>query len=136
MPFCGFNDKMLKGLTAFSEGLFEHGLDYRSELNGETIDQAIKRELSDMFRLLNEVENISDSSKKLMIEGIIKYAMAFYLHIRHNGRDKAYDTTQDVCNFFKEMDDKFYSELEGKPNDMELLISHLNKIDLKTKSSS
>jgi len=43
MPLCGFNEKMLEGIKAFNEGLVEHGLKFRSEKNGETIDQAIKK---------------------------------------------------------------------------------------------
>jgi len=74
MPFCGFNEKMLKGLTALSEGLVEHGLKFRCEKNGETIEQGIKREISDMTRLLAETYRIDDSAKRFLTEGIVKYA--------------------------------------------------------------
>jgi hypothetical protein len=75
MPFCGFNDKMLKGLAAFTEGLVEHGLLYRSEKNGESVEQGIKREISDMTRLFFELHRIEDASKRTMTEGIVRYAI-------------------------------------------------------------
>ena len=63
MPVCGFNKKMLEGLTAFSEGLVEHGLQYRCEKNRETIEQGIKRDIYDMARLLTELKRIEDKWK-------------------------------------------------------------------------
>ncbi|MFM2224726.1 MAG: hypothetical protein RJA07_928 [Bacteroidota bacterium] len=128
MPLCGFNDKMLKGLTAFNEGLVEHGLKYRSQKNGETIDQAIKRELSDMTRLLLELHKIDDSGKRVLTEGIVKYAMGFYLIMRSNDNIEAYkEIVEKVGAYFHAMDDKYYSELEGRPEDMKELIEFLNK---------
>ena len=51
MPLCGFNEKMLNGLAAFNEGLVEHGLLHRSKQHDESVEQGIKREISDMTRL-------------------------------------------------------------------------------------
>ena len=48
MPLCGFNQKMFEGLTAFHEGLVEHGLVDRSRIRGESINQTIEREISDI----------------------------------------------------------------------------------------
>ncbi len=63
MAICGFNEKMLKGLSAFNEGLVEYGLLYRSKQNGESVEQGIKREISDMTRLLSELHRIDDAAK-------------------------------------------------------------------------
>ena len=90
MPLCGFNKKMLKGLTAFNEGLVEYGLEFRSGKNNETIDQAIKREISDMTRFLSEIHRIDDSAKRTLTEGITKYAMGFYLIMRNNKIGRAH----------------------------------------------
>jgi len=130
MPLCGFNDKMLNALTAFSEGLVEHGLIYRSEKNSETIDQAIKRELSDMTRLFAEIDQIDDSAKRILTEGIVKYAMGFYLIIRKTGIDDYKGVISKISEYFHFMDDKYYSELEGRPDDMKQLLLLLNKKEI------
>ena len=127
MPFCGFNEKMLKALTAFSEGLVEHGLKFRSEKNGETIGQAIKREISDLIRLLAEIHRIDDSAKRILTEGIVKYAMGFYLIMRKNNIDDYQEVIERIAEFFHFMDDIYYSELEGKPDDMKELVDLLDK---------
>ncbi len=127
MPICGFNEKMLKALTAFSEGLVEHGLKFRSEKNGETIDQAIKREISDMARLLAEIHRIDDSAKRILTEGIVKYAMGFYLIMRKSNIDDYQEVIDRISDFFHFMDDKYYSELEGRPDDMKQLVELLDK---------
>ena len=127
MPLCGFNEKMLKALTAFSEGLVEHGLKFRSEKNSETIDQAIKRELSDMARLLAESHRIDDSAKRVLTEGIVKYAMGFYLIMRKTGIENYEEVIKKITDYFYFMDDKYYSVLEGRPDDMQELAELLNK---------
>jgi len=130
MPICGFNDKMLKGLTALSEGLVEHGLKYRSEKNGETIDQGIKREISDMARLIPELHRIDDSAKRIITEGIVKYAQGFYLIIRKQGIENYKETIEKVMEYFHSMDDEYYSNLEGKPEDMKDLTKFLDKKEI------
>lgn len=130
MPLCGFNEKMLKGLTQFSEGLVEHGLKYRSEKNGETIEQGIKREISDMTRLQMELNNIDDSAKRLLTEGVIKYALAFYLIMRRKGIDNYQKDIQKIMDYFKSMDTKYYSELKDNPEDMKELVKFLDKKEI------
>jgi len=134
MPVCGFNKKMLKGLTAFNEGLVEHGLMFRSEENGETLDQAVKREISDMTRLLSELPRMDDSAKRILTEGIVKYAMGFYLVMRSQGVENIERNYKEIIKgvgeYFFEMDRKYYGELEGKPDDMKQLTEYLNKINL------
>lgn len=134
MPVCGFNQKMLEGLTSFSEGLVEHGLLLRSQQNGETLDQAIQREIADMTMIMLNLDKINDSPKRILTEGIIKYAMGFYLIARSQGTDniqKEYvQLIKKIGEYFHQMDDKYYSELEGKPDAMEQLVEYLNKINI------
>ena len=130
MPLCGFNEKMLKALTAFNEGLVEHGLKFRSEKNGETIDQSIKREISDMARLLAEIHRIDDSAKRILTEGIVRYAMGFYLIMRKSNIDDYQEVIDRISDFFHFMDDKYYSELEGRPDDMRELVEFLDKKEI------
>ncbi|OGJ19981.1 hypothetical protein A3K73_03410 [Candidatus Pacearchaeota archaeon RBG_13_36_9] len=132
MPICGFNEKMLEGLLSFNEGLVEHGLKFRSEKNGETVDQGIKREISDMTRLLAEIPKIDDSAKRILTEGIIKYSMGFYMIMRKNGIKNYQEIINNMLLYFESMDKKYYSELEGKPEDMAELVQHLNQINLRS----
>ena len=126
MPICGFNEKMLKGLAAFNEGLVEHGLVHRSEKNGESVEQGIKREISDMTRLLCELHRIEDTSKRIMTEGIVRYAMGFYLIMRKNNVEDYKEVIEEIGKYFQLMDEKYYSELEGRPDDMQELTEFLN----------
>ena len=126
MAICGFNEKMLEGLTALSEGLIEHGLKDRCEKNKETIEQGIKRELSDMTRLLSEIHRIDDSAKRILTEGIVKYAQGFYLIMRKKDIQNYKEVIENIMNYFSFMDNKFYYELEGKPDDMKDLTKLLN----------
>ncbi len=130
MPMCGFNQKMLEGLTAFNEGLIEHGLIDRSKKNGETLDQAVKREISDMARLIPELNKIDDTGKRILTEGIVKYAMGFYLVMRSGGVENIDSGYKEIIGrigeYFRNMDKKYYGELEGRPNDMKKLMEYLN----------
>ena len=110
MALCGFNEKMRKGLTAFMEGLVEHGLQERSLKKGETIDQALKREISDMARLLLELHRIDDSSKRVLTEGLVKYAIGFYLTVRAEGSiddgvTNYHEIIKNIDQYFWTMDD-------------------------------
>lgn len=131
MPLCGFNQKMLEGLTAFHEGLVEHGIVERSKVKGQSINQTIERELSDMERFLGETERIADSEVRGTVEALTKYAHAFYSLIRRNGFQNYEQTIQTLNRLYVEMDNKFYKELEGKPNDMIQLAEHLNGVEVK-----
>lgn len=128
--FCGFNEKMLKGLKDFNEGLVEHGLMFKSKKNNESIEQAIRREISDMTRLLSEIHRIEDSPKRLMTEGLVKYVMYFYVLMRKKDIENYKEVIEKINEFFYYMDDKYYSELEGKPDDMKELVELLDKKDI------
>jgi len=130
MPICGFNKKMLEGLTALSQGLVEHGLKYRCEKNGETIEQGIKREISDMSRLIPELHRIDDTAKRILTEGIVKYAQGFYLIMRKKGIENYKEVTGKIMDYFYFMDDKFYPELESQPDDMKDLAKLLDKKEI------
>jgi hypothetical protein len=128
--FCGFNEKMLKGLNEFNEGLIEHGLLFKSKQNNESIEQAIRREISDMTRLLTETHRIDDSSKRLMTEGLVQYVMCFFILMRKKNIEDYKDVVKKVGDYFKKMDDKYYSEFEGKPEDMRKIVEFLNEVKI------
>ena len=126
MPLCGFNQKMLGGLLAFNEGLVEHGLLVRSKNKQQSINSALNAELADMNRFLTETHALDDPRIKKIVEGLTIYAQGVYELMQ--GRDvSTYNEFMRKLNaFFRNMDSKYYSELEGKPEAMKELVSYLN----------
>ena len=128
MPFCGFNEKMLQGMSGFQNGLVEHGIIDRSEKKKQSFEETMNKELSDMSRFMKEIYRIKNPELRELTEALTSYACAFYKLIRKRGIKNYKDTIQFLNKFFWEMDDKYYSELEGKPEDMKKLALHLNAI--------
>ncbi|MDP3769726.1 MAG: hypothetical protein U1A23_04475 [Candidatus Sungbacteria bacterium] len=76
MPLCGFNPKMLEGLTKFSQGLYEQALK-RQEEDGIPIEQAFAIEVEEMnifltkldekyYRELRPKHNVAEAMDKLV----------------------------------------------------------------------
>ena len=128
MPFCGFNQKMLEGLVAFHEGLVEHGIIERSKKKGQTTDETLGRELRDMDRFLAETGKIEDPQIREATENLARYVKAFYQIVESRGIENYQQTVIALNSFYAEMDRKYYSELEGKPEDMRQLVEHLNEV--------
>lgn len=112
MPLCGFNKKMLKALESFNKELIDFGLISRTNKNSETIDQGIKREISDMTRLLHESHRIDDTGKRLMTEGLVTFVQGFYITTRKNSVEKSKETIVNIGKYFEAMDSKYYGEFE------------------------
>lgn len=128
MPLCGFNSKMLEGLTAFHEGLVEHGLIERSKLKNESINQTLKKELLDMERFLEASNNIDNPKLRELIKALTNYSKSFYTLIDMKGIDSYQQLIRCLNEFYVKMDDKFYKDLEGKSDDMKKLVSYLNEV--------
>ena len=129
MPICGFNQKMVEGLAGFQSGLVEHGIILRSKKKNQSFEQTIQRELDDMARFILEIPGIEDPHVRELTEALTKYACAFYKLVQKRGINNYIKTIDFLTNFYFEMDNKFYSDLEGKPDDMKQLVIHLNKIN-------
>jgi len=128
MALCGFNQKMLEGLTSFHEGLVEHGLVEHSRIRNQTIDETLHRELDDMNRFLAETHRISNPQTREMIETLTSYTKAFYTLMQEKDVDKYKEVIQRLSSVYFSMDSKYYSELEGKPEDMKQLAEYLNEV--------
>ena len=126
MPICGFNKKMLKGLADFHEGLIEHGLIERSKKKGKSVNKILEDELKDMTRFLREIESIQDDKKKEILRTITRYSKAFYELILDEGVENYKELIKTLSIFYERMDDKYYSELEGRKNDMKNLAEFLD----------
>ncbi len=121
---------MLEGLVAFHEGLVEHGLVERSRIRGQSVDQTLQRELSDMDRFLAETNNLADPEVRELTEALTNYAKAFYKLAGREGIGDYKDTVRKLDEFYVKMDDKFYKELENQPDDMKKLVGYLNQVSL------
>lgn len=55
MPLCGFNPKMLEGLTKFSQGLYEQALK-RQKNDGIPIERAFEIEVEEMNIFLTKLD--------------------------------------------------------------------------------
>jgi len=128
MPLCGFNKQMLEGLNNFHLGLVEHGIIERSKKNNQSLEQTIEKELDDMARFQKEIPRIENQEIREATESLTNYACAFYKLIQKTGIDNYKETISFLNDFYFKMDDKFYSEFEGQPNDMKQLAIYLNEI--------
>ncbi len=128
MPFCGFNQKMLQGMSGFHSGLVEHGIMDRSEKKKQPFEETLKKELSDMARFQKEIHQIKNPEMRELTEALTNYACAFYKLVEKTGIKNYKSTIQFLNKFFWEMDNKYYSELEGQPEDMKKLALYLNTL--------
>lgn len=128
MPWCGFNQKMEQGLLGLQAGLVEHGIIDRSKKKSQTHEETLQKELSDMSRFMKEIHRIRDPELRELTETLTKYACAFYKLVNKRGINNYMKTIQALNKFFWEMDNKYYTELEGKPEDMKQLAEYLNEI--------
>jgi len=128
MPYCGFNQKMLEGLQGFQSGLVEHGIIGRSKKKNQTHEETIQKELGDMAHFQKEIHRIKDPELRELTEALTKYACAFYKLVNKRGINNYKKAIQALNKFFWEMDNKYYEELKGKPDDMKQLTEYLNEI--------
>ena len=126
MPLCGFNQKMLDGLRAFNEGLVEHGLIESSQKKEQSIDTTLDAELTDMQRFLAKTGAVSDPRVRKVVEGLTTYAQGVYELMQGQDVSKYKGMVETLNNFMNGMDSKYYSELEGKPDDMQQLVQYID----------
>ncbi|MFH1365211.1 MAG: hypothetical protein ABIH28_01345 [archaeon] len=129
MPICGFNKKMLEGLTSFHEGLVEHGIIERARTKGVFHKEIIERELRDMGDFLENTGLIRNLTKRALIENLTRYAYAFYQLVEQEGVENFQKVGGDLTKLYEEMDRKYYSELEGQPDAMRKLAEYLNQVE-------
>lgn len=130
MPLCGFNKQMLEGLKQFHLGLVEHGIVERSKTKGQSIEETIQNELQDMKRFQKELSGIEDSFTRELVRNLTEYSSSFYQLINNKGIENYKTIVEQIDKLYFEMDNKYYSELEGKSNDMGQLVQYLNKINI------
>jgi hypothetical protein len=111
MPLCGFNDKMLKGLELFAEGLWEQA-EKRSEEDKISIEESLKQEIKEMD-IFKEILAKKNPEKVQGLHGIALLAQVLYGHaLGSDSHKESYD--QGIVrelNFFQNVDAKYYDEL-------------------------
>jgi len=127
MPLCGFNEKMLEGLKMFGEGLVEHGLIERSRVKSQSSVETLDGELSDIGRFLQEIPNIRNPHIRNLVEGLTLYARGLYGLMKGQEVSKYPAVMRKLNALFFEMDEKYYSHLEGRPHAMGELVSLINQ---------
>lgn len=130
MPLCGFNKQMLEGMKDFHEGLVNHGIIDRSKLKSKTTNEIIENEIRDMDRFLKEIHNIKNPEVRELIENLTKYAKSFYLLVKKIGIEESSEIISSLNKIYFEMDKKYYSELEGKKDDMKKLVKYLDNLKI------
>ena len=78
MPLCGFDKKMIDGITKFSEGLRDHGLVERSSKSGISLDEQLERELAEMEAFLAHVDSIADKNMRDVVIGLTRQARGYF----------------------------------------------------------
>lgn len=63
MPLCGFNPKMIQGISIFAEGLFEATV-ARAEEEDKSLDEAFQIELRDIRLFLRAIEDKHQELKR------------------------------------------------------------------------
>lgn len=87
--------------------------------------------LDKLYLDLDNKNNFKENMEiKELIEALIKYITFFNKLVEKKSVDNYRKTIDLVNKFYFEMDDKYYSELEGKPEDMKQLAEYLNKVEL------
>ena len=85
--------------------------------------------LDKLYLELDNKSNFREETEiKELIEALMKYIALFNKLVEKEGMENYRKTIDFVNKFYFEMDNKYYSELEGKPDDMKQLAEYLNKV--------
>lgn len=112
MPLCGFNEKMLNGLSLFAEGLFEQAIK-RSEEDQLSLEDSLKQEISEMdiFR-----EILASKGERLQVlTGITLIAQGMYREgldkIPDRIKEKFFSAVEKEKEFCVGLDTEYYDNL-------------------------
>jgi len=140
MPLCGFNQRMIKGIVTFSEGLYEATIERGRQSNVNYL-AAVKTEVKeiDLFiKALQERYGMTvETSKKMaeMIYGIAVFSGAlFESSLGQNGRaeadlKRAFDQqVKKISKFLEQLENK-HQELRKSNTPEETMVKAVQWID-------
>lgn len=122
MPLCGFNEKMLTGLSLFAEGLFDQAIK-RSKEDNLSLEDSLKQEISEMdiFR-----EILSAKGEKLQVlNGITLIAQGMYrdglAKLPDEIRERFFHAVEKEKQFCVNLDNEYYENLRPEFGPIEAL---------------
>ncbi len=112
MPLCGFNRKMLEGLSLFAEGLFEQAIK-RSGEDGLSLEESLKQEISEMD-IFREILD-SKGARFQVLKGITLIAQDLYRQgiasTAEEIKENFFDAVAEEKDFCVELDKEYYENL-------------------------
>jgi len=85
--------------------------------------------LDKLYLELDNKSNFREEAEiKELIEALMRYVTFFNKLVKKKGIDNYRKTIDFINKFYFEMDNKYYSELEGKPEDMKQLAEYLDEV--------
>ena len=126
MALCGFNQEMMNGLAGFHNGLVDHGILERSKKKSQSTRFTIQKELADMKEFLEHTHQITNPEIRDLTQNLAKYACAFYKLVEKKGVENYKQIITFLSDYYFNMDNKYYSELEGQKDAMKQLALYLN----------
>jgi len=75
---------------------------------------------------LAKTSAISDSRVRKIVEGLTTYAQGVYELMQGQDVSKYKGMVETLNHLMNSMDSKYYSELEGKPDDMQQLVRYID----------
>ena len=85
--------------------------------------------LDKLYLEIDDKSNFKEDAEiKELIEALIRYITFFNKLVEKKGIENYRKTIDFVNKFYFEMDNKYYSELEGKLDDMKKLTEYLNEV--------
>ena len=121
-------DPEIRGLT---KALTEYACAFYKLVKKRGIEN-YKETIEFLGKLYSEIDNESnfreETEIKELIEDLMRYVVFFNKLVEKRGVENYRKTIDFINKFYFEMDNKYYSELEGKPDDMKQLAEYLNKV--------
>ncbi|MBI2662110.1 hypothetical protein HYX11_01485 [Candidatus Woesearchaeota archaeon] len=98
----------------------------RSGRKQQTIEDMLDAELADMRRFLTKTSTINDPRVRKVVEGLTIYAQGVYELMQGQDVSMYKEMVETLNHLMNGMDSKYYSDLEGKPDDMQQLVRYID----------
>jgi hypothetical protein len=115
MPMCGFNQKMLEGLSLFAEGLFDQAIK-RSGEDNLSLEESLKQEILEM-NIFREILD-SKGEKFQVLKGLTLIAQGMYKQglggTQEEIKEHFFEAAAQERDFCVKLDGEYYENLRPK----------------------